>query len=130
MGSSAILLFSTPHSPLSQPWPLVGGHALAAVVGVACASLLGTSLLSAGLAVGLTVLIMQWTRSTHPPAGATALAAVIGGDAVTALSWLFVLKPVLLNVALLLIAGLAFNWPRRSHRYPVRAMSNKTKNDS
>jgi CBS-domain-containing membrane protein len=64
---------------------------------------------------------MQWTRSTHPPAGATALAAVIGGDAVTALGWSFVLKPVLLNAILLLIAGLVFNWPRKSHRYPVRA---------
>ena len=52
MGSSAVLLFSTPHSPLSQPWPLVGGHVLAATVGVACASILGTGLLSAGLAVG------------------------------------------------------------------------------
>ena len=55
------------------------------------------------------------------PAGATALAAVIGGDAVTALGWSFVLKPVLLNAILLLIAGLVFNWPRKSHRYPVRA---------
>jgi CBS-domain-containing membrane protein len=70
MGSSAVLLFSTPHSPLSQPWPLVGGHVLAATVGVACASFLGTGLLSAGLAVGIAVLVMQWTRSTHPPAGA------------------------------------------------------------
>jgi len=121
MGSSAVLLFSTPHSPLSQPWPLVGGHVLAATVGVACASILGTGLLSAGLAVGVAVLVMQWTRSTHPPAGATALAAVIGGDAVTALGWSFVLKPVLLNAILLLIAGLVFNWPRKSHRYPVRA---------
>ena len=121
MGSSAVLLFSTPHSPLSQPWPLVGGHVLAATVGVVCASFLGTVLLSAGLAVGIAVLVMQWARSTHPPAGATALAAVIGGDAVTALGWSFVLKPVLLNAILLLIAGLVFNWPRKSHRHPVRA---------
>ena len=67
MGSSAVLLFSSPHSSLSQPWPLVGGHVLAATVGVSCATFFGTGLLSAGLAVGLAVLLMQWTRSTHPP---------------------------------------------------------------
>ena len=120
MGSSAVLLFSVPHSALSQPWPLVGGHVCSALVGVACAMFLGTSFLSAGLAVGVAVLIMQLTRCTHPPAGATALAAVIGGDAVTDLGWFFVLKPVLLNALLLLLAALLFNWPRRSHWYPAR----------
>ena len=123
MGSSAVLLFSSPHSSLSQPWPLVGGHVLAATVGVSCASILGVGLFSAGLAVGLAVLLMQWTRSTHPPAGATALAAVIGGDAVINLGWLFIVKPVLLNALLLLISGLIINWPRRSHRYPLREIA-------
>ena len=128
MGSSAVLLFSSPHSSLSQPWPLVGGHVLAAIVGVSCATFFGTGLLSAGLAVGLAVLLMQWTRSTHPPAGATALAAVIGGDAVIDLGWLFVVKPVLLNALLLLIAGLIINWPRRSHQYPLRARADPENN--
>lgn len=128
MGSSAVLLFSSPHSSLSQPWPLVGGHVLAATVGVSCATFFGTGLLSAGLAVGLAVLLMQWTRSTHPPAGATALAAVIGGDAVIDLGWLFVVKPVLLNALLLLIAGLIVNWPRRSHQYPLRARTEPENN--
>ena len=104
MGSSAVLLFSAPDSPLSQPWPLVGGHFIAATVGVGCTIFLGTDILSAGMAVGIAVLLMQWTRSIHPPAGATALAAVIGGDAVTSLGWMFVLKPVLLNVILLLVS--------------------------
>ena len=123
MGSSAVLLFSSPHSSLSQPWPLVGGHVLAATIGVSCAAMLGVGLFSAGLAVGLAVLLMQWTRSTHPPAGATALAAVIGGDAVINLGWLFIVKPVLLNALLLLISGLIINWPRRSHRYPLREIA-------
>lgn len=68
------------------------------------------------------MLVMQWTRSTHPPAGAIALAAVIGGDSVINLGWLFMLKPVLLNAILLLLVGLLINWPRRSHRYSVSAM--------
>ncbi len=124
MGSSAVLLFSAPDSPLSQPWPLIGGHFIAATVGVGCTIVLGADLLSAGMAVGITVLFMQWTRSMHPPAGATALAAVIGGDAVTSLGWMFVLKPVLLNTFLLLASALIINWPRKNHKYPSRSGKN------
>src|SRR3989338_6379093 len=34
MGASAFLLFAVPHSPMSQPWPLVGGHLLASAIDV------------------------------------------------------------------------------------------------
>ena len=37
MGASAVLLFAVPHSPLTQPWPLVGGHVISALIGVTCA---------------------------------------------------------------------------------------------
>ena len=36
MGASAVLLFGVPASPLAQPWPVVAGNLLAAVIGVAC----------------------------------------------------------------------------------------------
>ena len=35
MGASAVLLFAAPHAQFSQPWNLVGGHAVSAVIGVA-----------------------------------------------------------------------------------------------
>ena len=39
MGATAVLLFVLPHSQLSQPWSLIAGHIVSAVVGVACAQL-------------------------------------------------------------------------------------------
>ena len=66
MGSSAVLLFSAPDSPLSQPWPLVGGHFIAATVGVGCTIFLGTDILSAGMAVGIAVLLKHCDLSWMP----------------------------------------------------------------
>ena len=39
MGASAVLVFAVPHGPLSQPWPVFGGHLLSAFIGVSCASI-------------------------------------------------------------------------------------------
>ena len=35
-GASAMLVFALPHSPLSRPWNLVGGHVVSATVGISC----------------------------------------------------------------------------------------------
>ena len=34
MGASAVLLFAVPHGVMSQPWPLIGGHLVSALIGV------------------------------------------------------------------------------------------------
>lgn len=31
-GASAVLLFAVPHGALSQPWPLLGGHVVSALI--------------------------------------------------------------------------------------------------
>ena len=123
MGATAVLLFGVPHGPLSQPWPVFGGHLISAVVGVACAKLLSQPVLGAGLAVALAIGAMHYLRCIHPPGGATALSAVIGGESVHQLGFQFVLTPVLLNVLILLSIALVFNYPFAWRRYPV-ALSN------
>src|SRR6218665_1967849 len=40
MGASAVLLFAVPSSPLAQPWSIVGGNLVSAVIGVSCAMLI------------------------------------------------------------------------------------------
>ena len=55
MGASAVLLFAVPHSPLSHPWNLWGGHFVSALIGVTCALTITNPLLSAPLAVGLAI---------------------------------------------------------------------------
>ena len=118
IGASAVLVFAVPHGPLSQPWPVLGGQVVAALVGVSVAQLIPVDAWAGPLAVGLAILAMHYLRCLHPPGGATALAAVIGGEAITALGYSYVLLPVLSNVAILLLAGVAFNYPFPWRRYP------------
>ena len=122
MGASAVLVFAVPASPLAQPWPVVAGNALSALVGIAVAALVPVPALAAGVAVGLAILLMSLTRSLHPPGGAAALLAVVGGPAVAALGWRFAIVPVLLNAAVL--AGLGMLFHRFSgHSYPHRPVT-------
>jgi CBS-domain-containing membrane protein len=119
MGASTVLLFALPHGALSQPWPLLAGHLLAAAIGVACARWLGDPLVAAPAAVCLAILGMHLLRCIHPPGGATALVAVIGGPAITDLGFRFVLAPVALNLVLLLACAILINAPFGWRRYPA-----------
>jgi len=119
MGAGAVLLFAAPHAALSQPWSATGGHLLSALVGVTCAQQVDEIWLAAALAVGLAVLVMHYARCLHPPGGATALMAVIGGDEIHALGYSYVLEPVMLNALSLVGVALLFNNLIGSRRYPA-----------
>lgn len=122
MGASTVLLFAVPHGALSQPWNLIGGHLLSAVVGVSCARWIPQPHLAAALAVGGAIGVMHLTRSIHPPGGATALAAVVGGEGIRALGYGYVLAPVLANVLVLLAVAVGFNYLFPWRRYPAELM--------
>ncbi|MNR83742.1 Glycine betaine/carnitine/choline transport ATP-binding protein OpuCA [compost metagenome] len=129
MGASSVLLFAVPASPLAQPWSIMGGNILAAIIGVTCAKLINEPILAAGLAASLAIATMFAARCIHPPSGAVALTAVLGGPAVHAMGYSFVLVPVALNSALLLMTALFFN-NATGRRYPHRPLpdnSNKHK---
>lgn len=119
MAASAVLVFAVPHGALSQPWPVLAGHGLSAAIGVLCARVLGHGWLAAGIAVGLSIGAMHQLRCIHPPGGATALTAVIGGEAIHRMGFSFVLWPVVTNALILLGVALVFNWPFLWRRYPV-----------
>jgi len=119
MGASAVLLFAIPHGALSQPWNVFAGHLLSALVGVSCAMLFSNEIIAASMAVGIAVGVMHYTRCIHPPGGATALAAVIGGEATQALGYQFVVTPVLINVLVMLVVAIAFNACFPWRRYPA-----------
>lgn len=119
IGASAVLLFASPHGALSQPWPVFGGHLVSATIGVACARWLDADpIWAASLAVGLSIAAMYSMRCLHPPGGATALNAVIGGEAIHALGYGYVFNPILLNVVVLLVVAVVFNYPFKWRRYP------------
>lgn len=109
VGASAVLLFVVPSSPMAQPWAIIGGNTISALVGVIVLQLVKEPLLAAGLAVALSVLAMSVTRSMHPPGGAIALTAVIGGKNVAEAGLLFPFTPVALDSALVVLFGFAFH---------------------
>lgn len=109
VGASAVLLFVIPSSPMAQPWPIIGGNTISALVGVLVSLWVAEPLWAAGLAVSLAVVAMSLTRSMHPPGGAIALSVVIGGQAITDAGFYFPLTPVALDSALVVLFGLFFH---------------------
>ncbi|WP_404367408.1 HPP family protein [Sphingomonas sp. MMS24-J45] len=119
IGASAVLVFAVPASPLAQPWPVIGGNIVSALVGVVVVQHVVNPALAAGLAVGGAILVMSLLRCLHPPGGAAALTAVIGGSAVHAAGWSFAFVPVGLNSLALVALGILFHRTTR-HSYPHR----------
>ncbi len=119
MGASAVLLFAVPHGPLSQPWPLLGGHIISAIIGVSCYILIPNLFIAASLAVGISIGAMYYCRCIHPPGGATALSAVVGGAEIHLLGYEYVLTPVLINVIIIIIVAISFNYIFSWRRYPA-----------
>ncbi len=119
MGASAVLLFAAPHAPFSQPWNLVGGHALSALIGVACWQWIPGYATAAAASVGLAIGVMYFARCIHPPGGATALAAVIGSEKLHQLGYAYEYAPVLLNTLTILAVAVLFNGLFAWRRYPV-----------
>lgn len=119
MGASAVLLFAAPHSPLAQPWNVFGGHIISAGVGVMCAQFIPMIAIAAAASVGLSIGAMYYLRCIHPPGGATALAAVIGGLQIHALGFEYIITPVLVNTVTILAVALLFNYFFKWRRYPA-----------
>ncbi|MBR8320070.1 MULTISPECIES: HPP family protein [Burkholderia cepacia complex] len=126
MGASAVLLFAVPASPLAQPWSIIGGNLVAAMVGVACAQWIADPITAAAVAIACAIGGMFALRCVHPPSGAVALTAVVGGPAIHALGFGFVLQPIALQSAILLSAALVYH-ALTGHRYPHGGMRPEAK---
>ena len=109
-GASAVLIYGAPHVEYAQPRNLVGGHIISAAIGVSLYQYLplDIALLSA-LAVSASIVVMHFTRTLHPPGGATALIAVIGSDEVHQAGYQFVFMPVAIGVIIMLFIALLIN---------------------
>ncbi|MFA7292490.1 MAG: HPP family protein [Rhodocyclaceae bacterium] len=122
LGATAVLVFAAPHSVFAQPWSVLGGNLLSALSGVLCQQLLPDTTVAAATAVAVSIAIMHAARCIHPPGGATALAAVIGGPDIHQLGFTYALYPVGLNCLILIGVGIAFNYPFAWRRYPASLM--------
>ncbi len=123
-GASAVLIYGATNSPLAQPRNLVGGHLICALIGVTIANILPQESLlwlASALAVSLSIIAMQITRTLHPPGGATALIAQIGSTRVKELGYWYVINPVLTGSLILLIVALVSNNLSKNRSYPYRS---------
>ena len=119
-GASSVLVYGVIQSPLAQPRNLVGGHLVSANIGVTVQKLIPDILwISAPLAVSLSIVFMQITKTLHPPGGATALIAVTGSAAIKKMGYFYVISPVLSGVLMLLLVAIIFNNMTSNRIYPV-----------
>ena len=113
LGASAVLVFGMPSSPLAQPWPVLGGSTLSALVGAVCSAFIPDPALAGAVAVGLAIALMVPLRCLHPPGGAMALYVVrTSGD-----GWHLAAFPILFNVIVLLVSAVVYN-VLTGRRYP------------
>src|SRR3970040_1086978 len=118
-GASSVLIYGAIQSPLAQPRNLVGGHLISAIVGVTVAKFVPDILwLTAALSVSISIVLMQLTKTLHPPGGAYALIAVTGSAQIKNLDYWYVISPVLSGVIILLFVALIFNNVTSNRYYP------------
>ena len=115
LGASALLVFAIPQSPMAQPWAVIGGNSISAVVGITLNHFVSEPLISMPAGVALSILGMFYLRCLHPPAAAVALIVISG----QIMHYRFALFPVLVDSVLLIIAGAIYN-NLTGKRYPNR----------
>ena len=99
LGGSALLVFALPQSLMAQPWVMVAGNPLSALVGSVTFHFIDQSLLAIPLAESLLILGMFILRCLHSPAAAVALIAVLGHIG----SYQYAFFPVMVDSILLIL---------------------------
>ncbi len=115
LGASALLVFALPQSPMAQPWAVMAGNTVSALVGISVFHLVGEPLIALPLAASLSILGMYILRCLHPPAAAVALIVVLGE--ITQYRYAFF--PVMVDSILLVLVGAFYN-NLTGKRYPNR----------
>lgn len=118
-GASSVLVYGVIESPLAQPRNLIGGHMVSATIGVTIQQIIPELIyIAAPLAVSLSIVFMQISKTLHPPGGATALIAVTGSAELKSIGYWYVISPVLVGCLILLIVALVFNNMTSKRQYP------------
>lgn len=122
MAASVTLLYATPHSPLTQPWNLVGGHLVSVIAGLMCSMLIPEPAVAAGAAVGSSIMLMEFLNCLHPPGAATALLMVLVNSQLHSMGWQSALYIVAINTGISLVLALIINNLLPGRRYPMRVV--------
>ena len=113
LGASALLVFALPQSPMAQPWAVIAGNTLSALVGITTFHFLDQSMFAIPVAASLSILGMFMLRCLHPPAAAVALIAVLSHIS----SYRYAFFPVMVDSILLIVIGAVYS-NLTGKRYP------------
>jgi CBS domain-containing membrane protein len=113
LGASAVILFALPHSPLAQPWSLIGGLLISAIIGALCGAWIQPAFLAVAVALGLAIWVTALLRCIHPPGGAMAVVFALAAQ-----QHPVSLLTAGLNVLAALVAVLVINNLLPGRRYP------------
>jgi CBS-domain-containing membrane protein len=129
IAATSVLIFVVPHGALSQPWQVIIGNLVSAAVGVTCYQYFGNNIaIAAALSVSISIMAMSIFRCLHPPGGATALGAVLGGDTIYQLGYSYIFIPTLLNCLIIIVTAIVLNYPFHWRRYPSHLYYKKNQN--
>ncbi len=119
-GATAVLAYAVPSSPLAQPWSVIAGNTLSALVALAVLTALPQTSVAVPLAVGLAIAAMLAARALHPPGGAVALLVSLGspGDWPTTLGTVAVGSALLVAIAILWNGAMGRVYPFRQPAQP------------
>ena len=115
LGASALLVFALPGSPMAQPWAVIAGNTLSAMVGISIIHVVDQPLLAMPLAASISILGMFTLRCLHPPAAAVSLIVVLGH----VMHYRYAFFPVMVDSILLVFAGAVYS-NLTGKRYPNR----------
>ncbi len=115
LGASALLVFALPQSPMAQPWAVIAGNTLSALVGISTIHVVNSPLWAMPLAASLSILGMFLLRCLHPPAAAVSLIVVLGH----VMHYRYAFFPVMVDSILLVLAGAVYS-NLTGKRYPNR----------
>lgn len=101
LGASALLVFALPSSPMAQPWAVIAGNTISALIGIAVSNVIREPLLAMPIAAAGSILAMFIMRCLHPPAAAVALIAVLSHET----QYRYAVFPVMIDSMLLVLAG-------------------------
>jgi len=105
LGASALLVFALPSSPMAQPWAVIAGNTLSALVGISVTIVIQNPLVAMPIAASLAILGMFILRCLHPPAAAVALIAALGN----VMHYRYAFFPVMIDSILLVIVGAIYS---------------------
>ena len=114
-GASMVMLYGYPESPFAQPKNIFFGHMLTSIVGMFFLYFVPIPIyIILPIAVGVGVALMILLNVVHPPAGGNPIIIIVGSVSIE-----YLLSPIILGSAIIVIFGLVINRLILKKKYPI-----------